>query len=196
MFRYRTPPEPDPALWDPLAARLRESFNYWLERKQTQIHLSPEAKRKNDSYYVKLFHREASEPMIQTLSDRHRVHVRKAALIFAALDMVNEIKAEHFSAAIEYTEFLCDALTYTFRGYNLSTWAKDEHKIVEAVLNAPEQRIFRRDLQRRFRMDGESFQRRVKAVAGYPDDPSWDGPLRQTTIGNGRVLISNNEVDI
>ena len=30
------PPEPDPALWDPLAARLRESFNYWLERKQTR----------------------------------------------------------------------------------------------------------------------------------------------------------------
>lgn len=186
------PPEPDPVLWSSLVARMKEAFAFWMERKQSRIGFSPEARKMYDAYYHKMFFRSPDDLLIETLSDRHRMHVRKTALIFAGLDMSEFILPDHMDAAIEFTEFLYDSLEYVFRGYNLSSYAKEEQRIVETVLSQPDQQIFRRELQRRFRIDGETFQRRLRAVAGYPDDANWDGPLRQSTSGRGRVLVAVN----
>lgn len=188
------PPEPDPVLWTSLVARMKEAFAFWMERKQTRIGFSPEARKMYDAYYHKMFFRAPDDLLIETLSDRHRMHVRKTALIFAGLDMSDFILPDHMDAAIEFTEFLYESLEYVFRGYNLSSYAKEEQRIVETVLGQAGQQIFRRDLQRRFRIDGETFQRRLRAVAGYPDDVNWDGPLRQTTAGRGRVMVSVNVI--
>jgi hypothetical protein len=102
----------------PSRGRLRDWFNYWLERTQTQIRLGAGSKRIERRITTLQAH---LAPRIgrrhdRHLSDRHRVHVRKTALIFAALDMVDEIHPDHYSAAIEYTDFLYDPSGSPFAG--------------------------------------------------------------------------------
>lgn len=187
------PPPPDLEAWSQLKRSLKETVEFWLSRGTTEIPRSQDSKKIFAEWYnTRWFNRKHPDDLIRVLDAGSRVHFRKAELIFAALDQSLCTEAEHSIAARDFTEFLYESAETIFRGYDRSVWAKQEQKLVDFVISAPKQEIWRRDLQRKSHLDGKSFMNRLEAVAGRPDDPNWDGPLRQSDKGSARFQVTLN----
>jgi hypothetical protein len=186
------PPPPDPELWADLKSRIKSAVEFWHDRGLTEIVRSAESAKIYSDWYRRWFARKHPDDLISVLDAGSRVHFRKVELIFAALDQSLTVEAEHSAAALEFTEFLYDSAQTIFRGYDRTQWAKQEQKLVDYVLASPKRQIFRRELQRKSHLDGSSFMKRLEAVAGRPGEAAWDGPLRQSDVGNGRFLVTPN----
>ena len=179
-------PDPDPQIWNPLVANLKEIEEYWHKRGQTRIHMTQEASDTWTRYYESLDDMLKEDILIQILRERQHTNALKFALIHCGLDRSDFITNAHLKAAIAAAEYQHRAILALFSTFGASQWVKDEQKILEIVKDAGMEGIRSREVQRKFpRMSGEHFQRHLRWICVE------DGPLRKLPVGKMEYLIWN-----
>lgn len=166
---HKRPPI-DQTLWNRVVRSLHEAMVYWHgergERLPTEITLSAEADEKMESYGKALYRDTRGEVLIRELCGRLEGHCIKTAMVYAALERSPVILGIHVDKAIMFCEFLLKGLYGIFSKFGLSEVVKQERRIMELVEQAGGV-ISQRTLQRKLpRMDGETFQRRIRWLVG------------------------------
>jgi hypothetical protein len=184
--RIPKPPDPRQPLWNSLISRLHDVHDHWRQQRNTELRLSPEAEKRWERYYCSFDDSRHDDEVISVLREREHVHCIKTASIWAALDKSPTIELPHLEASILLMDYLYHSLLHLFSGFGEGRWVKDEHRLIQAVKDAGERGISRRELQRRFhRMSAEHLHRHLRWLVGD------DGELREVKVGHRIMLYYN-----
>jgi len=186
---HKRPPI-DRVLWNRVVKSLHDMKMYWAgereERLPSEFTLSDDADELMEHYGKTLFHDTHGDPMIRKLCGRMEDHCKKTALVYAALERTPVIERVHLEKAITFCEFLLKGLYLIFSKYGLSEIVKQERRMVELITQAGGV-ISQRTLQRKLpRMDGETFQRRLRFLIGE------DNYLIARRDGKSTILYLNH----
>jgi hypothetical protein len=175
----------DPEKWSRLVANLKATVEFWWGMAASStvesvcFTWSPTAEATWWSWYKSYRKRGQDDHVVAKLSVRDRPHVRKTALLFAALDRVSVISNEHVRAAIAAVDSLLDCRYTIFRTAGVDEKVRASIDMVQYVKERPGGVSYRTQFCPRFkRMDPREMEEKLRYLVADPWHP--DRPLYKT----------------
>jgi len=133
-------PEPQPPnqdAWEKVIQMVKDAVNHWGKNGQTKFTLSTDASKLWDQWYRHWWKRQRgiADPIIASSTERIHTHIRKVAMIMAALEKRSEITVDDLNCAITFGEYCQRSAEQLFSGLAPSKSLKIERRI-EAILAA------------------------------------------------------------
>jgi hypothetical protein len=160
-----SPTPPDSEGWDRLVAKLGGVLKYWRERETHQIRLATGASDCWDELYREKYGPDLPDELVSTLAARAQEHCLKTAMIYAALDMTDQITCEHLARAALWADFLIEVLWHLFTDFAESPLVKLDRKIINYMRNCGQLGATKRQLYWACKpVDAVIFNKRIEAL--------------------------------
>jgi hypothetical protein len=133
-------PEPQPPkrdAWKKVIQKVKDAVGHWAKKGPTKFILSKDARKLWDQWYKQWWKRQRAiaDPIIASATERIHTHIRKVAMIMAALEKRSEITVDDLQRAITFGEYCQRSAEQLFSGLAPSKPLKIERRI-EAILAA------------------------------------------------------------
>ena len=141
---------------------MREIVDFWKQRQDHSLALSPESKKLWKSWYEKVYwRRKKGDEIIPAMNNGDRVTCRKIALINAAMDRADQfIEPQHLEPALAAGEYLFECRYPIFAEHGANPNLEIEKKIMARIPEHPA-RITKRVLQQACHLDAQTFNMRL-----------------------------------
>jgi len=175
------PPAVDIKAWNGIIKELATVRDHWTKERSTEIKFTEEAARTWDTFYTWWKDQNPEAEMLKALTVRAPDHVLKLAIIFCALDRLDQIHQGHMDDAVRIGSWLMRNAQRLFGEFGESPVARVEKRVLEILSSGP---LTRRQVRHRIsgKVDSETYNRAVKNLQG-------SGMIEERQVGRRKELI-------
>lgn len=184
-------PEPQPPerdAWGKVIQTVKDAVNHWTKKGHTKFTLSTGASKLWDQWYRQWWKRQRgiADPIIASSTERIHTHIRKVAMIMAALEKRSKITVDDLNRAITFGEYCQRSAERLFSGLAPSKSLKIERRI--EVILAAYPYLEKRKIQTKLggHYSSEEFNRCFVAMckAGKIEEVTGHDPKGFRLVGN------------
>ena len=182
------PLPPEQGTWGKVIQTVKDAVDHWTKMGHTKFFLSTGASELWDQWYRDWWRKQRviADPIIAAATERTHTHIRKVAMIMAAVEKRSEISADDLRCAIAFGEYCQRNAEQLFSELAPSKSLKIERRIEAILVGTPD--LEKRRIQTRLggHYSSEEFNRCFNAMlkAGKIEEAPGHNPKSFRIAGN------------